>query len=370
MRKCIFYLPYKLDEKATGARMMRPRKMIQAFRDIGYDVAVITGTSQERRPLIEKIKKEIASGVHFDFMYTEAHTEPTLLTDPHHLPTHPFLDFSFFRYVKKHGINIGLFYPDVYWKFDAYGTELPSWKRNSALLCYKYDIKQYQQLLTKFYVPDLKVCDYLGNDALTAIASELLPGADALSVEHKELRERDFSKDPLKVFYVGGLGSHYHIVELAKAVHSVKNCELTLCCREAEWGKEKADFEPYLDGTIHIIHKSGNELEEYYRKTDLCSLMFKPFDYRDMAKPFKAFEYLAHELPVLSTRNTGIGSFVEVNDIGWNIEYDAEVIAETLQEIMDAPSVLVEKQRNCAIAKQSNLWTSRTEQVAADLMRP
>ena len=97
MKKCIFYLPYKLDEDAMGARMMRPRKMIQAFTDIGYEVAIITGTSLERRPLIRKIKNKIKEGERFDFMYTEAHTEPTLLTDPHHLPTHPFLDFGFFK---------------------------------------------------------------------------------------------------------------------------------------------------------------------------------------------------------------------------------------------------------------------------------
>lgn len=349
--------------------MVRPRKMIQAFSDIGYDVATITGTSQERRPLIEKVKKEIAQGMHFDFMYTEAHTEPTLLTDPHHLPTHPFLDFGFFRYVKKHGINIGLFYPDIYWKFDTYGTELPFWKKQGALLCYRHDVKEYQKLLSKFYVADLKVCDYLGCDALAAIASELLPGAEPLTVEHNELRGRDFSKDPLKVFYVGGLGNNYQIVELAKAVHSVKNCELTICCREAEWNKEKGNFTPFLDETIHIVHKSGNELEEYYHGTDLCSLMIRQNAYIDMAKPFKAFEYLAHERPVLSTRDTGIGNFVEANDIGWSIEYDAAVIAETLQEIMDAPSVLAEKQKNCAIAKRSNLWTSRAKQAAADLMR-
>ena len=38
MKHCIFYLPYELDPSAARARMVRPRKMIQAFRSIGYDV--------------------------------------------------------------------------------------------------------------------------------------------------------------------------------------------------------------------------------------------------------------------------------------------------------------------------------------------
>ena len=49
---------------------------------------------------------------------------PTLLTEPHHFPTHPLLDFGFFRYVKKQGIPIGLFYSDIFWKFEDYGKDL------------------------------------------------------------------------------------------------------------------------------------------------------------------------------------------------------------------------------------------------------
>ena len=103
MKKCIVYIPYKLEDKGQGARMLRPRKMVQAFRDIGYDVAMISGVSSERRGMIRDVKKRIAAGERYDFLYMETNTEPTLLTDPGHLPTHPFMDYGFFRFVKKHG---------------------------------------------------------------------------------------------------------------------------------------------------------------------------------------------------------------------------------------------------------------------------
>ena len=69
MKKCIFYLPYKLDKNAASARMLRPRKMIQAFQDIGYDVFVISGVSCERRKLIRTVKHTIRNGEKYDFMY-------------------------------------------------------------------------------------------------------------------------------------------------------------------------------------------------------------------------------------------------------------------------------------------------------------
>lgn len=366
MKRCIFYLPYQMDENGMGARMLRPRKMIQAFIDIGYEVYIIEGISSVRRKKIKELKKKILGGEKYDFMYTESHTEPTLLTDPHHMPTHPFLDFTFFRFVKKHGIRIGLFYCDIYWKFDTYGVGLPAWKRKAALLCYRYDIKQYEKYLDRFYVPDMKICDYLDNKKLSNIAEELPPGAEKINVK-EAVKKKDFNTDPLTLFYVGGLGNQYQIIELVKAVYHTEKTRLILCCREKEWTKEKNGFLPYLCDRIHIIHKNSSELEEYYHEADLGSLMFQWDKYRVLAKPFKAYEYLAHEIPVLSTAGTAIGAFVEQNDIGWNLDFDAKEIALLLRHIIEQPEALEKKKRNCQIVKQTNLWITRASKVANEL---
>ena len=319
MKKCIFYLPYKLDARGAGARMLRPKKMIQAFRDIGYDVFVIQGTASERKVLIKKLKTSISDGEEYSFMYAEASTMPTLLTDPGHLPLHPFVDYGFFRFVKQHGIKIGLFYCDVYWKFPNYAGSVKVWKRVCALQCYKYDIRQYKKYLDKFYVADKRVCDHLGDHHLSEISSELPPGAENLTVER--IIDTDYTNRPLRVFYVGGIGNHYQILELVRSVCETENTELIICCREKEWFQEKNKYEPYLCDRIRIVHNSGDELEQYYSKADICSLVFRRSVYMDMAKPFKAYEYLAHEIPVISTRGTGIGQFVEENNVGWRLDY-------------------------------------------------
>lgn len=363
MKKCIFYLPYKLDEHGMGARMLRPRKMIQAFRDIGYDVCVISGTSKERKIKIREVKKQINSGVKYAFMYSESHTIPTLLTDPGHLPTHPFMDFGFFRFCVKNGIKIGLFYCDIYWKFN-YGEDLSFAKRHFALMNYRYDIFQYKRLLSKFYIPDFKICDYIKEQKLTEIAEELPPGAEDITVDGKK-REVD---NPINIFYVGGIGSQYQILELVKAVNLVPNTILTICCRKNEWEREKESYSNYLCDRIKIVHKNSDELEEFYNEADLCSLLFKNDIYREMAKPFKAYEYLAHEIPVLSTKGTAIGAFVESNNIGWNIDFLADAIKDVLEEIVRNPSILHEKQEKCKITKMQNLWTVRAKKVENDLI--
>ena len=146
-----------------------------------------------------------------------------------------------------------------------------------------------------------------------------------------------------------------------------ENTRLILCCREAEWAKERESLEPYLCDRIEVIHKSSDELEPYYKEADICSLLFKTDKYRELAKPFKAYEYLAHEIPSLSTKGTAIGSFVEENGIGWNIDFNAGKIAETLKSVIDDPKELEEKRYNCRRVKAENLWTSRARQVAGDL---
>ncbi len=364
--KCIVYIPYKLEESGR-ARMIRPRKMAQAFRDIGYEVELISGVSSERRSMIRDVKQRIAAGEKYDFLYMESNTEPTLLTDPHHLPTHPFLDYGFLKFVRSHGIPVGLFYCDMFWKYDFYGTELPAWKKQCALACYRYDIRQYEKLLNIFYCPNAKVFpETIGSEKLGKIAKVLLPGAEDLPVPGASAR--DFSEKPLTVFYVGGITRHYRIEELLKAVQMTEGTKLILCCRKDEWESERKVFEPYLCGRMEIVHKSGAELEELYAQADLSALMFQPNAYMGMTVPFKTFEYLAHELPVLATRGTVFGEFTEDNGIGWNIENDAAVISEVLQRILAEPGILPEKRRKCAEVKKENLWTARAEQVAGELM--
>ena len=367
MKRCIFYLPYELDRSAARARMVRPRKMIRAFQDIGYDVFEITGYAAERKRKIAEAKRLIRSGVPFDFTYSEASTMPTLLTEPHHFPTHPFLDFGFFRYLKRHGIPIGLFYPDIYWKFDNYGKELPVWKRLSALKNYELDIREYEKLLDRFYTPNKKACDYLGSERLTSIAEELPPGADDLTVSPRSYEARDFDREPLTVFYVGGLGNQYQLGDLIAAVAQTPRTKLILCCREAEWEKEKASFEPYLNERIEVVHKSGEELEPYYATADLGSLLFSKGVYIGLARPVKAYEYLAHELPVLATEGTASGDYVKEAGIGWTIEYSAKAIAEQLQSCIEQPALLAEKRQRCKEVKPQHTWKARAGQVAQGL---
>ena len=99
-KQIIFHIPNKLDKSQNSGSQIRPIKMIQAFKNIGYKVDLIMGTVKERKIQIKNLKQRINAGEKYEFLYSESSTMPTALTEPHHLPVAPFLDFDFFKYCK------------------------------------------------------------------------------------------------------------------------------------------------------------------------------------------------------------------------------------------------------------------------------
>ena len=368
MKHCLLYLPYELPEHGLGPIHIRPKKMVKAFQELGYDVLLISGSCSERKRMIQNVKQRIASGLRYEFLYTESSIKPTLLAEEKHLfPTHPLMDFHFFRYIKRHGIKIGIFYRDIVWKFDYFWADYPWWRKQLFLACYRYDIRQYEKLIDRFYLPSLKMADMIGSRKLKKLSSLLIPGAENLPVQPKDCIHRDFAQKPLHIFYAGSIHQHYCLTELLKAVTRTEHCVMTLCCREGSWLEEKAKLEPYMDDSIRVIHKHNDELEPYYQEADIGALLYENNDCMRFAMPFKSFEYLAHELPAIATEHTAIGDFIQANGNGWVIPYSAEAACELLREIIRRPELLNEMRQRCVQVKREHLWSCRAKMIEQDL---
>lgn len=372
-KKCIFHIPNIIDETGTSGSQVRPRKMIQAFEKIGYEVDVVMGYGNERKAAIKKIKANIKNGISYDFLYSESSTMPTLLTEKNHLPLYPTLDFGFFSFCKKNNIPIGLFYRDMHWKFDVYRQAVRGLKRAVATLAYKYDLRKYSSLLDYLYYPSKGMEKYLPVDKLNCRMQALPPGA-IYDEDEIKLQEEKFCNihqrvgDKIRLFYVGGIVGNYKFKKLMQAVKDLDFVELTICCREAEWGVVKSEYEGFLTGNIIVVHKSGTELEKYYKKADICMAFFERGAYVDIGMPVKIFEYLGHTIPIIATKGTAAGNFIEENGIGWAIDYDARGIKCLLKSLHSNPDGIVEKHKNAIYALQKNTWEARARQVQEELL--
>lgn len=366
IKRCIFHVPNNIDKSAKSGSSKRPLKMIEAFESNGYVVDVVMGYAKERKKQISRIKKNIKNGIKYDFLYSESSTMPTALTEKNHLPTHPFMDFAFLNFCRKKGIRVGLFYRDIYWKFDFYKKSIPAWQSIVTILFYKYDLYKYRKILDILYLPSKEmkyVLPYKNRNESKYKIYSLPPGC-----EKNVNNEKKKNDNTLNIFYVGGISEDvYNFEKLFDAVSKTKGITLKICCRESEWLKQQDGLNKYLNENISIVHLTGEKLNECYKEADICSLIFGESEYRKFAMPIKLFEYLSNNKPIIATKDTAAGKFVEENGIGWTVRYDTKEIISLLERLKKDNSEIEKIKLNQKKIIEENTWEIRAREVANDL---
>ena len=358
MKNCIFHIPWKPDEKQNVAPDIRVLKISNALKSIGYEVETIWGWGKERKDRIKRIKNLINKGEKFDFIYSESSTYPTMLTEPHHLPTYPFLDFSFFSFCKKKNIPIGLFYRDVYWNSKEV-IRFNILKQWYSTFFHIIDILLYNKFIDKMFLPHIKMRKHILFLKSDKVYTNLYPGSDFIS------SKQIFNN---KILYVGSVNPQlYDVSQMLKAFHET-DVELILCCREREWILFNDYYNKYLSQNIKIIHLNTHSIEEIYQKISYSIIYLEPKVYRKFAMPYKLFEYLSYEKPIITSKSTAVSEFVELNDIGFLINYDSTSLKKFL---MNLPSKkeYEEKIQNLKKTKLDNLWTVRAKQIVKELVK-
>ncbi|MCX9049535.1 glycosyltransferase family protein, partial [Citrobacter portucalensis] len=361
----IFHHPLPLNESSKSASGIRPNRMLNAFRMLGCNVDLVTGFAAERKKCINKIKEDIKQGKRYDFVYSESSTMPTILTEQHHFPFHPLIDWLFFEFCNKNDIPIGLFYRDIYWLFENYDRELNFVKAAVAKCAYRFDLWVYRRTLTTLYIPSFEMGAYVPMIP-SSIFQVLPPGHMLTDNNYKGMS--DLSCKTLKLFYVGGMSKHYQMHKLFEAVREMPAIQLTICTRQQEWQAVKYQY-PELTPNIHIIHLSGKDMETQLCASDIALLFIEPYEYWDFASPVKLYEYLGFHKPIIASEGTLSGKFVKDNGIGWTIPYDTQAIKELLTELSTdiAAHAAVHNQLRKVAPQHS--WQSRASQVIQDLVK-
>ena len=364
--RIVFHHPLPLDPSSKSASGIRPIRMLEAFQALDIEVTLVTGYSNERKRAIAYVEDVVRSGKKYDFVYSESSTMPTVLTDRHHLPLSPMADFLFFRFCRMNSIPIGLFYRDIYWLFEEYGRGLNPIKVLLAKAAYRFDLWVYNQTLDKLYLPSVEMGRYVPY-VNPEIFEALPPGHTSPEVGGDSVGFRGQSR-PLRLFYVGGMSSHYQLHELFKVASELPQIELTVCTREEEWSAEKDSY-PALTPNIRVIHKAGTAMEEELRRSDIAVLFVKPQEYREFASPVKLYEYLGFCKPILASEGTLAGKFVAENDVGWTIPYDKEPLKQLLIALVKDPSQVSGRFRNLKDVAINHSWEARARKVIQDLVK-
>lgn len=291
---------------------------------------------------------------------------PTLLTEKNHIPKKPCLDFSFFTFCKRRNIPIGLFYRDIWWRFNNYYTSLNNY---IAKLFYLYDLLQYNRLLDVLFVPSEEMVRFLPIKMRPKLYS--LPSGLTSQVITNDFRNLVKRKENLKnkifnILYVGGIGQMYNLSMMMEVVSNIGNFHFTVCCRKSDWDKNKAYFIKYINSNIQIVHKSGEEIDDLYANADLFCLFVKPTINWTFAVPYKLFEAIGHYCPIIAAKGTWVANFIEKNKIGITCNYDTNSLLTTLKSL--TKSQLLDAGQKCAEIAVDNTWEHRCHEVASMLL--
>lgn len=357
MSTMLFHAPYPVRGRQTGSGV-RPAKMRDAFEDAGYEVYEVAGYGAQRAESLRRLRWDLRRGLQLDFAYGENSTMPTLLTEKHHLPTHPVVDSALLQLLRRHDVPTGVFYRDIYWRFPAYLEDVGRLVATGTKTLYHAELIAYRAL-ERVYLPSTKMASFVPWISQDQVA-ELPPGGAI----HDSRRAPD---GELTLLYVGNVSEYYRMHELFEAAAATEGVRLIVCTPPEAWDAVGAQYPLGDSGRIEIVHARGAELLPLFARAHACLLTVEPATYRDFAAPVKLFEYIGHGKPVLATTGTHAGELVESLGAGRQVDYSAEAISGQLRDLRDDRETLRDLTDRVEQVRQDHTWRARAQQVAADL---
>lgn len=360
MKTMIYHAPYPLSRQRTSASGIRPIRMLHAFKELGYHVLEVTGTSSDRRRAIRDVKQFIANGGAIDFMYSESSTMATTMTDAHHLPLHPFLDAGFFRYLSRKHIPSGVFYRDVHWRFPEYARSVNPIVAFGARSLYRFDLLVYRRWVNRVYLPSQQMTSLVPHVRRSQF-EPLPPGCEIIDPSGQP-------EPKLTLFYVGGVSDFIYRFRAALAgVAQTDGVRFIVCTRPEQWQEMKLAYADVMNDSIEVVHESGSQLEVYYGRAAICSLYLEPVPYLSFAAPMKLYEYIGHGRPVIASEGTLSAEIVSAYGLGWTIPYSADALGTLLTRLLTHPEEVSSMTESVRLERHNHTWMARAQQVVEGL---
>ena len=367
MKNIIIYYPFTIATNPKSGSAIRPVEMLKAFevyaKKHSLEMIVISGNSKERRVQWNKLVQE-KKYEHTLFCYSENQTIPLWLTDSGHIPKDWKIDRDVFQTLKKHNVPIGVFYRDVYWKFDELYS-LKGLKKFIMQTIYKMEEKFYGKYVHTIFLPSDAMGKYVN---INTAKMALPPGGRFAEIP---TNSNNLQK-PFKGIYVGGINNDDYGLPTLVESYALLNKEsqlgeLIIVCREDEYtqlsneDKEKLN-KPYID----VKHVSGAELQQVYEEVDFAFIPRKRSIYNDFAVPIKLVEYLTAGLPIIATDCSAQEQFILSGPYGVITGDDAESLVQGMYAIEPHFNEYKENIKHRFL--QQHAWNERAEQAAQALV--
>ncbi|MCH2533955.1 MAG: hypothetical protein MK008_05890 [Bdellovibrionales bacterium] len=361
-KRIIFHYPLSIDKYGKSGSTLRPYKMIKAFEDCGYFVDVVSGDVNSRKEAIRTIKNNFKKGIRYDFLYSESTTMPTLLCEKNHIPKSPLLDYLFWFWFKRNCGPVGLFYRDIYWRFNDYKSNLNFLKRTYAKFFYWADLVAYRLIVNVVFLPSNLMISYIPKFIRPKSYHSLPPGCDL-----KETKDKKDKKD-LRLLYIGSIAPpYYNIKPLLEVMSRSEFAKLIICCPKDQWVKYSHLYDETINNNINIVHESNKNLDKLYEESDFVVVFRENNEYLKFSMPYKIFEAIGYNKPIIINKDCEAGRYINYYRIGATVS-SGEELYNLLLKINNERSIIDQYIVNIKNNKNKFTWQARALEAKNKLM--
>lgn len=354
----IIYINYIDMSNIESGSQVRPALMYKAFLELGLEVELVTGASsksnlKERKEYLER-KLEKIKNSKFDFCYIENKTEPLF-------KGYNYFEYKFIKAIKEMDIPIGVFYRDVYWKFNK-EFNLTGVHNKIMKVFQKFDLRFWKRVCKHVFLPTDKMNEYLSFKKACALP----PACSIIDIAATQSYTNN-------IIYVGGISYNYGtdiLLDAMRIVNRKKNIKLTLICRKAEYDDMIKNITPNdIPEWLEVKHISGKELNEAYKNADVAVAPLRKIVYYDFCMPVKIYEYISNRKPIITTNCEEIAKLIKVNQLGLICNDDAVDMAEKIMDIYADYEKYDSFRQNEKEFINTNRWTNRAQLIAEKLLK-
>lgn len=355
-QKIIFHYPGPLFSETDTGEKKRPKKLLDAFKLLGFEVTVLTGTYLQRLEIFNKIKKNINQ---FDFIYSENSNLPLAITGKTRFPHFNSIDFQLFKLAKSSKIPCGVFVRDIFWHVKDTANTKGMLKKYLGKILFQQEVKHYFQNCSTIFIPSDGCKKYLNPYPFTNFHL-LPPGADVIPFQKNK------PKEIIKLVYVGSCKPPvYQVINGFLEMIKSSKIHLTIVTRSNEHEYLKSTLDSTLKN-ISIQSASDQLLSDLLQKQDIGLACIDSNEYWDLAMPIKIYDYIGHQLPILTLQNGETGKLIKTNQLGWVLK-NANEINAFLQNL--TPEEISKKSSNVKSYIEKNTWLERAKTISQVLQK-
>lgn len=352
----ILHYPGPLFTETDTGEKKRPKKMLIAFQDLGYDVILLAGHYQDRYSQYQKIKNNIKE---FAFIYSENSNLPLSTTGTSRFPNFRSVDFQIFKLAKEASVPRGVFIRDIFWLLKETVNDKSILKRMLGKFLFEQEIRHYYKNSSAIFVPSDVFKSYLPESNFKNFHL-LPPGAEKIEFEKKS------PNGPIKIIYVGSCKPPvYQVLNGFQSILKAPNIHLTIVTRPNEHEHLRSVLGQDLPN-FNILSASDQPLSKILQSQDIGLACIDQNEYWDLAMPLKIFDYIGHQLPILTYQNGETANLVKKNNLGWAIE-NVKALVSTLNNITITD--ILQKSISVKNYQNQNTWLERAKTVAKFLQK-